>query len=88
MSAICESAYGSLRQPAYGHARRAAASGTASRPPSRCCRAGRDGRRILYAIKEYDPLLDSSCMGVDDWVRIATDIKVSRAEQCGAHGPE
>lgn len=38
---------------------------------------GRDGRRVLYSIKEYDPLLDSSCMGVEDWVQIATDIKAN-----------
>ncbi|XP_026280451.1 L-asparaginase-like [Frankliniella occidentalis] len=37
--------------------------------------ASKEGRRVLYTIREYDPLLDSSCMGVEDWVRIATDIK-------------
>ncbi|KAK3926707.1 L-asparaginase [Frankliniella fusca] len=37
--------------------------------------ASKEGRRVLYCIREYDPLLDSSCMGVEDWVRIATDIK-------------
>lgn len=34
-------------------------------------------RRILYQICEYEPLLDSSNMGVIDWVRIANDIKQS-----------
>ncbi|XP_019532439.3 L-asparaginase isoform X1 [Aedes albopictus] len=34
-------------------------------------------RRILYQICEYEPLLDSSNMGVADWVRIANDIKQS-----------
>ncbi|XP_058839457.1 L-asparaginase-like [Topomyia yanbarensis] len=34
-------------------------------------------RRILYQISEYEPLLDSSNMGVSDWVHIATDIQQS-----------
>ncbi|XP_055524544.1 L-asparaginase [Wyeomyia smithii] len=34
-------------------------------------------RRILYQITEYEPLLDSSNMGVSDWVRIATNIQQS-----------
>lgn len=34
-------------------------------------------RRILYQISEYEPLLDSSNMGVADWARIATDIQHS-----------
>ncbi|XP_065167513.1 L-asparaginase isoform X2 [Atheta coriaria] len=29
---------------------------------------------ITYMIKEYNPLLDSSNMSIDDWTRIATDI--------------
>ncbi len=33
------------------------------------------GRRVRYEIKEYDPLLDSSNMGMDDWARIAADIE-------------
>ncbi|KXN72158.1 asparaginase-domain-containing protein [Conidiobolus coronatus NRRL 28638] len=33
------------------------------------------GKRIKYSIKEYDPLLDSCNMGMDDWVKIATDIQ-------------
>jgi L-asparaginase len=28
-----------------------------------------------YEIKEYDPLLDSSCMGPSDWMKIASDIE-------------
>lgn len=31
---------------------------------------------ITYMIKEYNPLLDSSNMSIDDWTRIATDIYV------------
>ena len=32
-------------------------------------------RRVLYSIYEYDPLLDSSNMTMDDWIQIAKDIK-------------
>ncbi len=38
-------------------------------PPSRF------GRRVHFDIVEYDPLLDSSNMGMDDWARIALDIE-------------
>ncbi|GFT23231.1 l-asparaginase 1 [Nephila pilipes] len=31
--------------------------------------------RVVYAVYEYDPLLDSSNMTMDDWIRIAMDIK-------------
>ncbi len=37
-------------------------------PPSRF------GRRVRFDVKEYDPLLDSSNMGMEDWARIAEDI--------------
>jgi lysophospholipase len=43
-------------------------------PPSRF------GRRVVFSIKEYEPLLDSSNMGMEDWARIARDV----AEQPGA----
>lgn len=32
-------------------------------------------RRIVYEIQEYNPLLDSSNMKMDDWIKIAIDIK-------------
>ncbi len=32
------------------------------------------GQRVAFAVKEYEPLLDSSNMGMDDWARIAADI--------------
>ncbi|PSN33679.1 hypothetical protein C0J52_20901 [Blattella germanica] len=35
-----------------------------------------DKARILYRIKEYSPLLDSSNLGMDNWIRIGLDIKV------------
>lgn len=31
--------------------------------------------RVTYTIYEYDPLLDSTNMTMDDWIRIAEDIK-------------
>lgn len=34
-------------------------------------------KRILYTIYEYEPLLDSSNMTMDDWINIAKDIRVS-----------
>lgn len=33
--------------------------------------------RVMYTIYEYDPLLDSSDMTMDDWIQIAKDIKVN-----------
>ncbi|CAO3636165.1 unnamed protein product [Cunninghamella blakesleeana] len=35
------------------------------------------GKRIRYSILEYEPLLDSCNMTMDDWVRIAKDIEVN-----------
>ncbi|KAI9488399.1 asparaginase-domain-containing protein [Zychaea mexicana] len=35
------------------------------------------GKRIRYSILEYDPLLDSCNMTMDDWVRIARDIEAN-----------
>ncbi|KZS88370.1 asparaginase-domain-containing protein [Sistotremastrum niveocremeum HHB9708] len=34
-------------------------------------------RRIRYAIFEWDTLIDSSSMGINDWVRIATEIDLN-----------
>ena len=31
--------------------------------------------RILYTILEYDPLLDSSNMGMEDWAKIGKDVE-------------
>ncbi|GFY59683.1 l-asparaginase [Trichonephila inaurata madagascariensis] len=36
--------------------------------------------RVVYVVHEYDPLLDSSNMTMDDWIRIAMDIKESYEE--------
>ncbi|VDK48798.1 unnamed protein product [Gongylonema pulchrum] len=32
-------------------------------------------KRVVYWLVEYDPLLDSSDMTFDDWIRIGKDIK-------------
>ena len=37
----------------------------------------------LFDIKEYDPLLDSSCMGPTDWIKIAVDIEEAYYEYDG-----
>lgn len=37
---------------------------------------GPDAKRILYTIYEYEPLLDSSNMTMDDWINIAKDLRV------------
>ena len=37
---------------------------------------GFDKKRILYTIYEYEPLLDSSNMTMDDWINIAKDLRV------------
>jgi len=34
-------------------------------------------KRVIYTIYEYDPLLDSSNMTMDDWIQIAKDVKHS-----------
>ncbi|KAK4005066.1 L-asparaginase-like isoform X1 [Daphnia magna] len=38
---------------------------------------GPDAKRILYTIYEYEPLLDSSNMTMDDWINIAKDLRRS-----------
>ncbi len=43
--------------------------------PSLTTPLSRYGRRVHYQILEYDPLLDSSNMGMEDWVKIAGDIE-------------
>ncbi|KAI9179283.1 hypothetical protein H9P43_005946 [Blastocladiella emersonii ATCC 22665] len=35
------------------------------------------GKRIIYSVLEYDPLLDSSNMTMKDWVKIASDIELN-----------
>ncbi|KAK0083822.1 hypothetical protein PV325_008142 [Microctonus aethiopoides] len=36
---------------------------------------GTDTRRIIYDVLEYSPLLDSSNMTMDNWIKIANDIR-------------
>lgn len=40
-------------------------------------RSGADGKRVRYAVLEYDPLLDSSEMDIPDWIRLANDIALN-----------
>ncbi|PWZ01062.1 asparaginase-domain-containing protein [Testicularia cyperi] len=40
-------------------------------------RAGAHGKRVRYAVLEYDPLLDSSEMDIPDWIRLASDISLN-----------
>lgn len=43
-----------------------------------CVVSNVDGmERIVYTVTEYDPILDSSNMTMDDWSIIASDILVS-----------
>ncbi|OAD56837.1 L-asparaginase [Eufriesea mexicana] len=39
--------------------------------------SAKDNKRVIYKILEYSPLRDSSDMTIDDWIRIAKDIKQS-----------
>ena len=41
----------------------------------------REKNKVIYWVYEYNPLLDSSDMTMDDWVRIAEDIQV-KIEKC------
>jgi lysophospholipase len=43
--------------------------------PAHTTPISRYGRRVRYDILEYAPLLDSSNMGLEDWVKIARDIE-------------
>ncbi|GAW09634.1 60 kda lysophospholipase-like [Lentinula edodes] len=38
---------------------------------------GTGGKRIRYAVLEWDPLLDSSNVEMNDWIRIATEIELN-----------
>lgn len=40
-------------------------------------RGGAHGKRVRYAVLEYDPLLDSSEMDIPDWIRLASDISLN-----------
>ncbi|KAF9653069.1 asparaginase-domain-containing protein [Thelephora ganbajun] len=40
---------------------------------------GQGGKRIRYAILEWLPLMDSSNIEIDDWIRIATEIELNYA---------
>ncbi|PWN49468.1 asparaginase-domain-containing protein [Violaceomyces palustris] len=38
---------------------------------------GANGKRVRYAVLEYDPLLDSSEMDMPDWIRLSKDIALN-----------
>ena len=40
-------------------------------------RLSKEGKRVIYFVYEYEPLLDSSNMTMTDYARIACDIQVS-----------
>lgn len=42
-------------------------------------KSSHNGQRVRYAVLEYDPLLDSSEMGLEDWTRMAKDIALNYA---------
>lgn len=46
---------------------------------------GIDRVRVVYNILEYSPLCDSSNMTMDDWIRIAKDIKVIIVFTCARY---
>lgn len=37
----------------------------------------KEGKRVIYCVYEYEPLLDSANMTINDYARLANDIKVS-----------
>uniref|UniRef100_A0A0M3HIH5 MOSC domain-containing protein n=1 Tax=Ascaris lumbricoides TaxID=6252 RepID=A0A0M3HIH5_ASCLU len=39
-------------------------------------------RNIIFSVKECEPFLDSSSMGIDDWIRIGGEIGVCFNEIC------
>ncbi|XP_013409896.1 L-asparaginase-like [Lingula anatina] len=40
-----------------------------------CMPLSKEKKNVVYCVYEYEPLLDSSNMTMDDWARIASDIK-------------
>lgn len=51
-------------------------AGTTHKAPLVLPSLGPGTKRILYTIYEYEPLLDSSNMTMDDWINIAKDLRV------------
>lgn len=51
-------------------------AGNTAKAPLALPSLGPDSKRILYTIYEYEPLLDSSNMTMDDWINIAKDLRV------------
>jgi lysophospholipase len=59
------------------YARERFGAGHTSKAPLTLPSLGPDKKRIVYTIYEYEPLLDSSNMTMDDWISIAKDLRVS-----------
>ena len=51
-------------------------AGNTAKAPLALPSLGPGSKRILYTIYEYEPLLDSSNMTMDDWINIAKDLRV------------
>ena len=51
-------------------------SGNTHKAPLVLPSLGPNKNRIMYTIYEYEPLLDSSNMTMDDWIHIAKDLRV------------
>lgn len=52
-------------------------AGNTAKAPLALPSLGPGSKRILYTIYEYEPLLDSSNMTMDDWINIAKDLRVN-----------
>ncbi|XP_077094422.1 L-asparaginase 1-like isoform X2 [Siphateles boraxobius] len=54
-------------------------------PPTDCCvlPLSKEKKRVVYRIKEYNPLLDSSNMSPADWEKIAKDIETNYEQYTG-----
>ncbi|KAK2583653.1 hypothetical protein KPH14_009588 [Odynerus spinipes] len=68
-----------VRKYSYMHDRSYAEKvyGTAATSPLVLPCTATDKCRVVYEVSEYSPLCDSSDMTMDDWIRIANDIKKS-----------
>jgi len=40
-----------------------------------------DMKRVVYSIYEYDPLLDSSNMTMDDWIQVCCTTNLGRSHK-------
>lgn len=66
-----------------GYAAARFGAGNTHKAPLALPSLGPDAKRILYTIREYEPLLDSSNMTMDDWINIAKDLRVCLHDHSG-----